>query len=201
MKNDNHKDWIPSIDAAMAYIRAKGYASYNSLKMVRDKTDPDDRPSNKSYFTFGTELHSRLLEQTKIETLSELEEKQLAAMLKSIRSNSVVKRLLDEAETEVEFRQKLNGVTVMGYIDILSFAVADLKTTKHKTMKPFVESMDFLQAALYLNVAKKKDFYYIGISKDLPHPVMVFNVNEYPARLKHSQEELKYLLNVVKKNL
>jgi len=122
-------------------------------------------------------------------------------MTEAIHSNPVAAKLLKGARTEVKFHQKLMGVMVLGYIDILNFAVADLKTTRHSTMKQFVSSMDFLQAVLYLAVTGKKDFYYIGICKQEPHNVMVFNVNEYKSEVKKKEDELKMLLKYLKTKL
>lgn len=185
--------------AAIDYIRQRGYASYSSLKMVRDKEIPTT--VNAKYLTFGKELHSRFLEKTKLETLDDTQEEQIAKMIKSLNSHPAVKIIMKGAKTEVKFHQKLKGVWVLGYIDILNFDIADLKTTRLKRMKPFADSMDFLQAALYLEVTKKKDFHYIGICKDDPYEVMPFSVRQFPDRLEAAKEELHTLLAYLKKKL
>lgn len=205
---------------ALDYIRKRGYASYSSIKMVRDCEVPGgfvDGP----WFAFGKELHSRDLEKKKIATLTEPEEKQLAAMLKSLDTHAVYQRLKRDAKFEIPFgpesilrkykEQKtglvirdLHTVPVYGRIDILNLAdnhVSDLKSTREKTMKGFAESMDFLQAALYLAVTRAKDFYYVGICKQPPYNVMVFSVAQYPDRLRASQKDLTRLLKHINKNL
>ena len=89
---------------------------------------------------------------------------------------------------------------VSGYIDILPPKdVADLKTTRHKNQHDFAANMDFLQAAMYRAVTKRKDFYYIGIQKEKPFNVFIFNVHQYPDRIRQADEELKYLIKYVKK--
>jgi len=196
---------MPTVDfnddkPALDYIRKRGYASYSSIKNVRDCVIPS--VVDAKYFTFGKELHSRLLENTKLEKLSKPEELMLFEMLNNLRSNAIVKRLLDGAKCEQKFHQELYGVMVLGYIDIhATKSVADLKTTRHTKLSAFASDMDFLQAALYTKVTGNKDFYYIGISKVAPYNLMIFNVLDYPQRFKDSQEELKRLLLYIKKKL
>lgn len=185
---------------AIEYIRKRGYASYSSLKNVRDKLVPEYKTT--TYFTFGGELHSRSLEHHIIEELSTDEEIQLWNMYNKLWSHPVWRKLLAKAKVEQEFKQLLWGVMVLGYIDILNTTnVCDLKTTSCTTMKQFVASMDFLQAALYLAVTGFKDFYYIGISKKPPHEVFVFNVNQYPDRINAANRELKNLIAYLKLKL
>lgn len=185
---------------ALEYIRMRGYASYSSLVMVRDCLEPQP-PSDAKHFVFGKELHSRVLENKQLQKLDKDQELQLKSMTQSLQKDAVVKKLLNGARTEVKFHQQLMGVMVLGYIDILNFAVADLKTTRHTNLKNFASSMDFLQAVLYLAVTGKKDFYYIGICKQAPFNTMVFNVRQYPTELARKEKELKELLQYLKKKL
>jgi len=181
---------------ALDYIRKRGYASYSSIKNVRDCAVPTSIDAK--YFTFGKELHSRLLESTKLEKLSKPEELMLFEMLDKLRSNAIVKNLLDGAKCEQKFYQELYGVMVLGYIDIhAKKAVADLKTTRHTKLANFAADMDFLQAAMYLSVTGKKDFYYVGISKVAPYNLMIFNTSDYPDRIKAAHKELKRLLTYI----
>jgi len=178
---------------ALDYIRKRGYASYSSVKNVRDCVIPSIIDAK--YFTFGKELHSRLLENTKLEKLSKPEELMLFEMLSKLRTNPIVKSLLDGAKCEEKFHVELHGVMVLGYIDIhAKKAVADLKTTRHTKLASFAADMDFLQAALYMEVTGKKNFYYIGISKVAPYNLMIFNTANYPERIKAAHKELKRLL-------
>lgn len=186
---------------ALEYIRKRGYASYSSIKNVRDKEVP-------TFFTspalvFGKELHSRHLEKTQLEKLSAEEEKHLRAMLRVLDESKVVQQLMRGCKTEVEFKQMLLGVMVLGYIDIDSrpLHVSDLKTTSTTSLAAFVRSMDFLQAALYLAVSGAKDFYYIGINKKPPYPLFIFSVSQYPDRLKAARKEMETLLKYLKKKL
>jgi len=197
---------MPTVDfrgddkPALDYIRKNGYASYSSIKLVRDCEAPN-RFFSSPATEFGKELHSRLLENTILKKFPLEIEKQLDAMLLKLRSDIVVQRLLKGAKTETQFKQSLLGVMVLGYIDIDNKDIADLKTTSLKNKKTFIASMDFLQAALYLAIRKKKNFYYVGINKEPPYPLMIFNVQEYPDRLKEAQDELKRLLKYIKSKL
>lgn len=186
----------PAID----YIRKRGYASYSSMKNVRDAVVPSfvSTPA----YDFGKELHSRDLEKKKLKTFSKEDEAKLKAMLKVLAESKVVQRLKDGAKFEQEFKQPLYGVTVLGYIDIDGTdAVSDYKTCWHDNTKRFISEMDFLQAALYTKVRDKRDFYYIGICKEPPHVLMIFNVQQYLERLKFAQVELKNLLTYIKLKL
>jgi hypothetical protein len=122
-------------------------------------------------------------------------------MIAALKKHVIAKRLIKGAAFEQKFAVELYGVVVLGYIDVLANHVADLKSTRHTSMKRFVDEMDFLQAALYLAVTKKKDFYYIGISKVFPYSVFVFNVRDYPERLMAAQCELKYWLTYIKRKI
>lgn len=177
---------------ALEYIKSRGYASYSSMVNVRDKKEPQPFVET-PYFKFGKELHSRFLEHKKLETLSEEEEEQLKAMVNNLADNALVVKIMRDAACEVEFKKEVNGLVTYGRIDIKTFAVADLKTTRLTNPKQFAAAMDFLQAALYTRVTGLKDFYYIGISKVKPYSVMVFNVAQYPDRLKKANEELDKL--------
>ena len=182
---------------ALNYARARGYCSYSSIKMIRDCESPGY--SEEIWFEFGKELHSRLLENKKIKTLSADEEEMLAVMLKKLRAHPVAKQLLAKSRNEQQFDVFIYGVRVLGYIDILNVdSVADLKTTKCNTMKAFVAQMDFLQAALYLKATGRKDFYYLGISKLPPYDVFPFSVKQYPVRLALAQFSMRRLLMYIK---
>jgi hypothetical protein len=89
---------------------------------------------------------------------------------------------------------------VLGYIEILpaKTSIGDLKTTRHKNLHDFAANMEFLQAALYLKATKRKDFFYVGIQKEAPYKVFVFNVRQYPDRMEKAFNELEYLLKYVK---
>lgn len=186
---------------ALNYIRERGYASYSSMKNVRDCVEPSpffETPA----LIFGKELHSRWLENKKLKTLSAAEEAQLRKMLARLNSSPIAKRLRKGAITEEQFDQEYKGLRVLGYIDINGVSdVADLKTTRIKNKRAFVNSMDFLQAALYLRVTQKTNFFYIGICKEEPYDLMIFNVWEYPARMKAAFMELDRLVKYIKRKL
>jgi len=196
----NSTDFEPSDKLALKYIQEKGYASYSSLKNVRDCVDPTKKTSA-AWFDVGTEVHSRFLEKKKpILKLSKEDTASVVSMVEALELHPVVRRLMFKAKVEQYFKQKLWGLMVSGYIDILPPKdVADLKTTRHKNQHDFAANMDFLQAAMYRAVTKRKDFYYIGIQKEKPFNVFIFNVHQYPDRIKQADEELKYLIKYVKK--
>jgi len=197
----NSTSFKPNDKLALQYIKEKGYASYSSLKNVRDCVDPTKKTSA-VWFDVGTEVHSRFLEKKKpILKLSEEDTASVVNMVEALELHPVVRRLMYRAKVEQYFKQKLWGLMVSGYIDILPPKdVADLKTTRHRNQHDFAANMDFLQAAMYRAVTKRKDFYYIGIQKEKPFNVFIFNVHQYPDRIKQADEELKYLIKYVKKN-
>lgn len=184
---------------ALRYIARNGYASYSSLCLYKNGEAP--KKWNPIWGIFGTELHSRFLEGKMIVRLTKDEERHLKEMLTKLREHPIVTKLMQGSKVEQEFKQELFGVTVLGYIDILNVFLADLKSTKIASRKVFIESMNFLQAALYMAVTGRKDFYYIGVMKQAPYTVMVFNVRDYPDRLKAAKTELKKLLGMLKKDL
>jgi hypothetical protein len=195
--------WDEPDKAALEYIKNRGYASYSSLKMVRDCIDPTEKKSA-VYFDVGTEVHAQFLEKEKQKLkLTKEDSKAVKLMVKALEEHPVVSSLMTSAQVEVKFEQKLGGLSVLGYIDILppKKAVGDLKTTRHKNLHDFAANMDFLQAALYLKVTKRKDFYYVGIQKVAPFRVFVFNVNQYPERLEKAFKELDYLIKYIKQKL
>lgn len=202
---------------ALDYIRVRGYASYSSIKNVRDYIAPTPY-KEEVYFKFGKELHSRLLENKVLETLTDAEETMLAEMLTVLRTHTVVKMLLAKSRNEIDFgpaavlkKYKSKGallvpfvhkLPIYGRIDILNTTnVSDLKTTRLTSMRQFAESMDFLQAAIYLAATGRTDFFYIGASKVKPYPVMVFNVRQYPERLAAAEMELKRLCKYITKQI
>lgn len=190
-----------SDEPALAYIRKRGYVSYSSAKNVRDCAVPSSYSSPAQ--DFGKELHSRWLEKTVLTKFDKAGEKKLMEMERALDNHSVAWALRINAVTEVEFKQPCYGVTVLGYIDIDNRPdnVADLKTTRLSSIALFAAEMDFLQAALYMKVSGSENFYYIGICKEPPYKVMVFNVREFPQRLLTAQAELRRLLAYIKMKL
>lgn len=196
----NSTSFEPSDKLALQYIKEKGYASYSSLKNVRDCVDPTKKISA-VWFDVGTEVHSRFLEKKKpILKLSAQDNQAVKSMVEALERHPVVSQLMLKAKVEQYFKQKLWGLMVSGYIDILPPKdVGDLKTTRLKNQHAFAAAMDFLQAAMYRAVTKRKDFYYVGIQKEPPFNVFIFNVHQYPDRIAQADEELKYLIKYVKK--
>ncbi len=185
---------------ALEYIRVKGYASYSSLKMVRDCQIPTK--FNAAWFDLGTAVHSLLLEhKLDPEVKARLTPDmliQVKLMLSSLCENAIVQKLLKGSKNEDKFDIKINGLPVIGYIDINNIELGDLKTTKHTSKAQFVKDMEFLQAAIYLKATGKKDFIYIGASKTKPYEVFTFNVNEYPDRLKEAFNQMNSLTKYVR---
>lgn len=185
--------------AALDYIRKRGYASYSSIRMVKYCAIPSTYSGPAQIF--GKELHSRFLEKKRLQKLSKEQEIQISGMMDALDSSLIVKRLMRGCKVEQKFETKLLGLNVLGYIDILGADVSDLKTTSHTNMVNFAKSMDFLQAALYLAVTGKKNFYYIGITKIEPYTVLPFNVCEHPKRMELANKELKRLVLYIKSKL
>lgn len=186
---------------AIDKIKVKGYASYSSLKDVRDGWNGKkfDHPA----LDIGGEVHSRWLEKKVLQRFSPSDEKMIKGMVASLNSDKLATKILDGAAVEEEFKIPIMGLPILGYIDILppKKIIGDLKTTKHTSEKDFVKSMDFLQAAIYLTALKREDFYYIGISKVNPYSVFTFRVSQYPKRLQSAHNELKQLITYVKNKL
>lgn len=188
---------------ALEYIKNRGYASYSSMKNVRDCEIPSKFVEG-PWLAFGKELHSRALEGIVLDKLSTSEEKLLKAMLKSLKDNALVQGLWKSGVFEDEFKKKVYGVNTLGYLDHWCKKrkiVTDLKSTRLTSHNQFVESMDFLQAALYLYVTGAKEFYYVGISKTAPHNVFIFAVSEYPGKLMDARLQLEYLLKYINTKL
>lgn len=185
---------------ALKYIQDRGYASFSSLRNVRDKVEPSKMPTE--YFTFGTELHSRFLEDKVGELLSDREEDKLSKMIGALRANKLVRTIMETEgmKTEVEFKLPLFGLPMLGYIDIdAPKFVADLKSTHISKLPDFVKAMDFMQAALYLRMRPNaKHFYYLGICKNPPHRVMTFDARDYATRLHEADEVLINTIHYVK---
>lgn len=193
----NSTDFKASDEAALNYIKERGYASYSSLVNVRDCREP--RITKTQYFDVGTETHARFLEKRKALKLSKADTATVVNMVNALEAHPVVTKLMKNAQVEQKFHQPLYGLPVLGYIDILPPKdIADLKTTRHRNQHDFAANMDFLQAAMYLGVMRRKDFYYIGVQKEKPFNVFIFNVNQYPKRIADAKEELKYLIKYVK---
>lgn len=186
--------------AALNYIKSKGYASYSSLTMVKNCSEP--QKTSTKYFDIGTEVHSQFLEKKKAlwKTLTPDEREQVKSMVNALNSHPVVSKLMVGAKVEQKFDTEVFGLRTVGYIDILLIKdIADLKTTRHKNVYDFAADMNFLQAALYRAATGRNDFYYIGIQKQLPFKVFVFNIHQYATRVKEADLELKRLIKYVKK--
>lgn len=186
--------------AALQYIRDKGYVSYSSLCNVIERRAPEPFKVT-PYYTFGKELHSRFLERKKLEVLPPAQEVQLKEMVHNLAEDAMVQRLMDGAQCEVDFDTKINGLRFYGRIDIKNFAIGDLKTTALTNKHLFANQMNFLQPAIYCRATKTKDFYYIGISKVPPHPVMVFSVRQYEHRWMEANQLLDRYIKYLKKVL
>lgn len=184
------------------YIRQRGYVSYSSLSNLKKGEMLEIRPKSQVWHDVGTEIHSRFLESTVTKKFDLTTEAMLDGMERSLRKDKLVDSLISHSlyTTEKEFRTKLDGVPVVGYVDMDAAPIflADLKSIGHRNEKKFIESMDFLQPALYCKVRRVRDFYYIGISKIAPYEVFTFNVNQYPERFQQACNELDKLLNHVK---
>lgn len=187
------------------YIKRRGYVSYSSLRNLRDQNMVQLQPKSEVYYEVGSELHSRFLEKQEIKKFDAETEAQLEGMLKSLYKDRLVQSLLKHPllTCEREFRMKLNGVPVLGYVDMDAAPIfgADLKTIGHKNEKRFIDTMDFLQPAMYCRARNMKDFYYIGISKQAPYEVFTFNARTYKDRMNEAFIQLENLLTDVKKRI
>jgi hypothetical protein len=189
-------------ELALAYIKERGYASHSSFRRYIKGEAPAPFVSSHAQI-FGKELHSRFLENKKIEKLQAADNLLLNSMIGALEKNRIVKSLLNGANVEEEFREKIHGVEFLGYMDIHKPKkhVADVKTTRQTTHDGLANSLDFLQPAIYLEAKKLKDFFYIGITKTIAPKVIVLSVHDYPAKLKEAREELKRWCSILKKDL
>jgi hypothetical protein len=190
--------------SVVEYVRMRGYVSYSTLKMLRDGGQPGVYKSSPA-MDIGTELHARWLEKEKpsIGLFDPPTEKIIKGMHLSLNKDKIATALIKKASVEVEFTKLVYGVNTRGYIDILppKDLIGDLKTTVLTSRPAFIKSMDFLQAALYLKAMTRKDFYYVGVSKIIPHEVFTFRVSDYPDRMKEANAQLKELLTEIKNKL
>lgn len=210
---------------ALQYIKDRGYASYSSVKNVRDCEVPTK--SDAAWFVEGGETHSLWLEGTRDKERSKLltegQEARIKEMVRCLNKHSVAMKLhgglksktvRKEREITTLLKPKWNtkyplqiptlwGLHFLGYLDIEAapLYVSDLKTTKCKNKKAFADSMDFLQAAFYLRATGAKDFYYIGICKEAPHEIFIFNVWEYRNRMLEAHREMERLCKYIVKRL
>ncbi len=196
-----YSDFLGNDTLALQYIKDRGYASFSSLRNVRDKLEPSK--GSPDYFLFGSELHSMFLENGKRKNeLSEGEEKKLKNMISALHSNKLVRTIMATSgmKTEVEFRTPILGLPMLGYIDIdAPKFVADLKSTHLSRLPEFVKAMDFMQAAIYLRMRPQaKSFYYLGICKNPPFRVMTFDARDYAIRLRDADDQLITTINYVK---
>lgn len=196
----NQIEFFSSDEQALDYIRMRGYCSYGSMSNVRDKKIPEPFKIT-PYYTFGKELHSRFLERKKLQTLPPDDELRLRHMVCNLSDDPMVQRIMEGALVEQEFDVKINGLRMYGRIDILTFAIADLKTTSQTKIIPFATSMDFLQAAIYTRAKKKKEFYYVGSCKLPPYQPMIFSTLQYPGKLKEANDQLDYYSRYIKNKL
>jgi len=122
MEVNRSDDW-----AALDYIYQRGYASYSSLKNVRDEIIPGSMSG--VFFDHGTELHSRFLEGKILQKFEAGTEEMLIGMIKALQKNKITQVLMKGAKVEQEFHQSYKGLMVKGYIDIKNMPrLADLKT-------------------------------------------------------------------------
>ncbi len=90
----NSTSFEPSDKLALQYIKEKGYASYSSLKNVRDCVDPTKKTSA-VWFDVGTEVHSRFLEKKKpILKLSKEDTASVVSMVEALELPDAVRALL-----------------------------------------------------------------------------------------------------------
>lgn len=185
------------------YVRERGYVSYSTLKLLRDGGTPGQY-KQALHFDVGTELHAQWLEGKKPSKLvSDIQAlAQIKKMYGALCMDKVAMALKKGAKFEVQFDELVHGVMTHGYIDILTPKkfVGDLKTTVLTTRPAFIKSMDFLQPALYLQAAKRDDFYYVGVSKT-NFEVFTFRVSDYPDQMKEANGQLKELLTYIKNKL
>lgn len=189
-------------ELALDYIKQRGYASHSSFRRYIKGEAPSPFVSSQAQI-FGKELHSRFLENKKIEKLQAADELLLKSMISALEKNRLVKSLLSGANVEEEFKEQIFGVTFLGYMDIHKPKkhVADVKTTKCTNADALAKSLDFLQPAIYLEAKKLKDFFYIGITKTTTPKPIVFSVHDYPEKLKEAKAELKKWCAILKKDL
>lgn len=192
---------------AELYIKERGYASYSSLKNLRDGDEPF-HGSTKA-LDIGTETHSRWLEGVVLQIYDDEDEETIMGMVNALNKHKQAMALLQGSMKEVEFHCPLRGVMVKGYIDILKYKnlaypsehMADLKTLGHNNERKFHADMDFMQPAMYQMIKGPLPFYYIGVSKIKPHPIFIFNTARYPERIKADRNELINQLTYVKERI
>ena len=154
------------------------------------------------FLTFGSALHEVFLEniKTTFKTLSRPDKNKIVAMVNALNAHPVVRSLMKDSIRE----QKIYGHLFGCYLALILDAKQpklnrgfDLKTTMCKTKKDFeakvVENGYVKQGLIYKKVTKLKDFYFVAICKEPPHPIFIIDMKDYKKEEKYAEQELKFL--------
>jgi hypothetical protein len=112
---------------------------------------------------------------------------QIDAMTKSVRSQPVIKKMLDTGAAEVSLFAKIDGILMKGRLDyVTNETILDLKTTEDATPSGFSRSVAnyryHVQAAHYLAIGKElgmnvNRFIFIAVEKEAPYAVALYELD------------------------
>ena len=155
---------------------------------------------SKTFQEFGKYVHESLfLGKTKIK-LSPEDKKRADAMLKALRANKTVMKLLEDCVVETMGKAILAGVNIEYTPDAVQRKKKgrDLKTTICANENDFVkkgfEYGYFRQDVTYSAAAGLDEFVIIGIQKDKPYRVFIVVTSLHPELRAYAAKELEFLL-------
>jgi len=161
----------------------------------------------KSHNNFGSATHLRFLLRKRGKfKLTKDEEKKIEGMMKELDAHPVVRKLMSLCPTREKRRKKirLNGVLVNLTPDANGLTIIiDLKTTACDSFDKFLASCIkygyFRQGKTYSIALRAtglsiKEYWIIGIEKNLPHKVFLVHINEYKEWMTYVERELEFLL-------
>lgn len=154
------------------------------------------------FLKFGSALHEMFLENisTTFNTLSKPEKRKIVAMVNALNSHPVVKSLMKDSIREEKIYGYLFGVYLALILDAKQPKLNrgfDLKTTNCRTKQEFenkIEEAGYVkQGFIYKKITGLKDFYFIAINKEPPHPIFIVDMAKYKMEEKYAEQELKFL--------
>lgn len=153
------------------------------------------------YLGFGNFLHIAFANYpiNNVFACTPTEAKKLTAMVAKLYANKIVLALVKDSVREVSYFASFFGINVRMILDVRQPTTgSDLKSTDCRSFADFlakaIEYGYFRQALIYMLGVGLKDFYFIGICKEPPFEIFIFNVNDYPKELAYAREELDFLL-------
>ena len=144
---------------------------------------------------FGRDFHTALLEPE----LYKGDDIELRAIVRAIRSNVTVSRLLSDKKVKVEQWKRgwILGRRFKGILDVeIGRTGIDFKTTTARNLEEFIKLFNdygyWNQAYIYMKLAKLTRFFFIGIQKRrVQRKAFFVNVGDFPERMAQAPKDIK----------